>query len=77
MGRTVKEVYEDSLKLTEDERAELVKLLAPDGDGWASPEIEKAWMEEIERREKEYAEGKMELIPAEDVFRELRKIVGE
>jgi hypothetical protein len=34
-------------------------------------------MEEIERREKEYADGKMELIPAEQVFRKLRKIVGE
>ena len=77
MGRTVKEVYEDSLKLTEDERAELVKLPAPDGDGWASPEIEKAWMEEIERREKDYADGKMELIPAEQVFRKLRRIVDE
>jgi len=77
MTINAKEIYEEALALGEEAREELVRLLAPECDGWATPEIEKAWMEEIERREKEYAEGKMELIPAEDVFRELRKIVGE
>jgi len=77
MTTNAKELYEEALALDEEARAELVKLLAPEGDGWASPEIEKAWMEEIERREKEYADGKMELIPAEQVFRKLRNIVGE
>lgn len=77
MTINAKELYEEALALDEGARAELVRLLAPERDGWASPEIEKAWMEEIERREKEYFEGKMELIPAEEVFRKLRKIVGE
>ena len=77
MTTNAKELYEEALALDEEARTELVRLLAPEGDGWATPEIEKAWMEEIERREKEYADGKMELIPAEDVFRKLRKIVGE
>jgi len=45
--------------------------------GWASPEIEQAWMEEIERREQAYTNGEVELIPAEEVFRERRKIVAE
>lgn len=77
MTMNAKELYDEALALGEEARVELVRLLAPEGDGWASPEIEKAWMEEIERREKEYADGKMELIPAEDVFRELRKKYGE
>ena len=77
MTMNAKELYDEALALGEEARAELVRLLAPEGDGWATPEIEKAWMEEIERREREYADGKMELIPAEDVFRELRKKYGE
>jgi putative addiction module component (TIGR02574 family) len=72
-----KDICVEALALGEEARAELVRLLSPQRDGRATPEIEKAWMEEIERREKEYADGKMESIPAEDVFRELRNIVGE
>jgi hypothetical protein len=70
-------IYAEALALKEKEREALVRLLAPHGEGWADPETEKAWLAEIERREKEYAEGRMELIPAAEVFRELRKIVAE
>jgi putative addiction module component (TIGR02574 family) len=72
-----KDICVEALALGEEARAELVRLLSLQRDGRASAEIEKAWMEEIERREKEYADGKMESIPAEDVFRELRNIAGE
>lgn len=41
--------------------------------GFASLEIEHAWMEEIARRGKSYAEGRENLIPAEDAIRELRE----
>jgi hypothetical protein len=70
-------IYAEALALQKKEREALVRLLAPHGEGWTDPEIEKAWLAEVERREKEYAEGRMELIPAEEVFRELRKIVAE
>ena len=70
-------IYAEALALKEKEREALVRLLAPLVEGWTDPEIEKAWLAEIERREKEYAEGRMELIPAEEVFRELRKIAAE
>jgi putative addiction module component (TIGR02574 family) len=69
-------IYAEALALQEKEREALVSLLAPHGKDWIDPEIEKAWMEEITRREKEYAEGKIESIPAEEVFRELRKKYG-
>jgi putative addiction module component (TIGR02574 family) len=70
-------IYAEALALKEKEREALVRLLAPHGESWTDPEIEKAWLAEIERREKEYAEGRMELIPAEEVFRELRKITAK
>ena len=66
MASKVEELYEKALQLGEDEREVLLLLLTnaaqsdEENNGWASPEIEQAWMEEIERREQLAAEGKME-----------------
>ena len=78
MSRTAQDVYRDALALSEEEREELVRLLTvqPD-DGWGSPEIKQAWLEEIARREKLYQEGKMKTIPAEEVLRRARQILEE
>lgn len=38
------------------------------------PEVEEAWMNEIQRRENEYKEGKATLIPGEQVMQRLRAI---
>lgn len=37
------------------------------------PEIEDAWAEEIQHREKRYKEGKATLIPGEEVIRSIRE----
>ena len=74
MARQPEELYKEALALSAEEREELVRLLTMQADsGWASPEIEQAWIEEIERRERAYAEGKMELIPADEVFQQARE----
>ena len=63
MARTAQDVYRDALALSEEEREELVQLLTMQADdGWGSPEIKQAWMEEIARREKLRAEGKLKTI---------------
>ncbi len=78
MARKAEELYKEALALSAEEREELKRLLSMQADsGWASPEIEQAWMEEIERREQAYANGEVQLIPADEVFRELRKIAAE
>jgi hypothetical protein len=78
MVRKVEELYKEALALSAEEREELKRLLSMQTDsGWASPEIEQAWMEENERRERAYAKGEVQLIPADEVFRELRNIVSE
>ena len=83
MVKSVDEIFQDALKLSEDEREVLSLMLTnaarggEKNNGWASPEIEQAWMEEIERREQAYANGEVELIPVEEVFRDLRKITAE
>jgi putative addiction module component (TIGR02574 family) len=74
MVRKAEELYKEALTLSEEERAELVRLLTMQADsGWANPEIEQAWLEEIERREQQYADGKTEWIPADEVLRQARE----
>jgi putative addiction module component (TIGR02574 family) len=74
MVRKPEELYKEALKLSEEEREELVRLLTMQADsGWASPEIEQAWMEECDRRMKAIEDGTMELIPADEVYRHVRE----
>ena len=49
MARKAEELYKEALALSTEEREELKRLLSMQADsGWASPEIEQVWMEEIE-----------------------------
>lgn len=57
--KTVQDIYEDAQRLSEDQRDLLIAMLNSDNSaGWASPEIEQAWMEEVESREQLFREGK-------------------
>ena len=79
MASKVEELYEKALQLGEDEREILLLLLTnatqsdEENNGWASPEIEQAWMEECDRRMKAIEDGTMELIPADEVYRHVRE----
>lgn len=79
--KTVEEIYQDALKLSPEEREKLSCMLEHDlhdPDSWyATPEIAQAWNEEIARRVKLMAEGKMATVDGETVMRRLRKIVAE
>ena len=73
MARKAEELYKEALTLSAEEREELKRLLSMQADsGWASPEIEQAWTEEIERRERDYRAGKTKLIPGDEVLRRAR-----
>ena len=72
MVKKAEDVFKDALALTADEREQLVRLLIEQPAGsWVTPEIEQAWMDEIERRVGAIDRGEAELIPAEEVFRRL------
>jgi hypothetical protein len=78
MARKAKELYREALSLSEIEREELARMLMGQaGDGFATPEIEQAWLDETRRVDKAVDEGKEALIPAEEVMRELRERYGE
>jgi putative addiction module component (TIGR02574 family) len=75
MGLPLKQLESEALDLPPRERAELAhRLIASlDEDADEDPaEVERAWDEEIRHRLAELEAGTAELIPAEEVFAELR-----
>lgn len=77
MGKKAEDLYREALMLSDKERERLALMLQnTSSEGFASPEIERAWMDEIARREKLYAEGKMGSVSWEEFSRELRERHG-
>jgi putative addiction module component (TIGR02574 family) len=74
MARKAEELYKEALALSPEEREELMRLLSMRADSlWASPEIEQAWMEECDRRERDYRAGKTEMVPGDEAIRHARE----
>ena len=75
-NKAIDAVYEDALKLSTEERELLVVMLEQhDASGWASPEFEQAWMDEVLRRDQLFRAGKSQLIDANQVIREAWQII--
>jgi putative addiction module component (TIGR02574 family) len=73
MARKPEELYKEALALSPEEREELVRLLTNQADsGWASPEIEQAWLNECDRRYQEWQDGDVDAIPADEATRQIR-----
>jgi putative addiction module component (TIGR02574 family) len=77
MTTQAKELTKQALALTPEERVELAETLLTSVDGFATPEIEAAWLKEVERRVEEIEMGQATLIPAEEVHRKVRAMVHE
>jgi putative addiction module component (TIGR02574 family) len=70
MLSNVQEIEEKALKLSSYERALLAEHLIRSLEGEEDAEAERLWIEEAERRYKEYKEGKIKARPATQVFKE-------
>jgi putative addiction module component (TIGR02574 family) len=70
MPSTYEEVVSAALTLPAGARAMLMEELLTSLD--SSEEVEVAWRAEIERRVREIDDGKVQLIPGEQVMSELR-----
>ena len=69
---TVREILEAALKLAPDERELLVKELSASlHGGFASEELESAWLDELEQRSQEIDAGTAELLDWTDVKQRL------
>ena len=66
------EILRAALELSPNARAMLAGHLLESLDGPEQTEIDAAWSEEIERRIREVDEGRVKLIPGEEVLAELR-----
>lgn len=68
-------VYNEILELPTNERVELADKLLLDLTP-TSNSVDQAWLEESERRLKEYRAGKVEAIPREQVFKNIHQRFG-
>jgi putative addiction module component (TIGR02574 family) len=65
----IEQLTKEVMNLSLEERAELAQRLLVSLDEAPTSEIERLWMQEAERRLKEFREGTVQGIPSEDVFR--------
>lgn len=74
MSDLVDELARKARALPPEERVRLAEeLLATVHE--VDPEVEAAWHEEIKRRIAEIDSGKAKLVPAEEVFAEVRRLI--
>jgi putative addiction module component (TIGR02574 family) len=74
MSDLVDELSRKARALPPEERVRLAEeLLATVQE--VDPEVEAAWDEEIKRRIEEIDSGRAKLIPAEEVFAEVRRLI--
>lgn len=69
---TITDIEKTIFSLPLDERAALAQRIWDSLKGFADAEIEKAWMDEAERRWQEIKDGKVSCIPAEEGMKRAR-----
>jgi len=73
---TIDELKRQALELDPSTRASLARDLLLSLDDLSEAEVERLWLEEAVRRDEEMASGKVEPIPMDEVFAELRASRG-
>ena len=71
MSRPVAIIQQEIRDLSLAEKEEVLRTLLEELDGPPNPDVEAAWLLEVERRAAEIDAGKVKCIPAEEVFRKL------
>ena len=72
MGNLIAEIEEKVRSLSSAERAELIRALIADLDGAPEMDVDRGWAVEAERRHRELREGRVQPIPGDRVFENLR-----
>jgi putative addiction module component (TIGR02574 family) len=75
MARPVAIIQEEIRRLSVAEKEEVLRTLLEELDGPPDRDVEAAWLQEVERRAQEMDAGKVQCIPAEDVFRKLDSLL--
>jgi putative addiction module component (TIGR02574 family) len=74
---TLRLLEKEVLELPPRSRVRLAERIIESIDDYATPELEGAWNDEIERRVEEIQSGEENGIPAEDVMKEARRALNE
>ncbi|MCC5906216.1 MAG: addiction module protein [Balneolaceae bacterium] len=69
----LKEIENSALNLNKKDKARLADKLLQSIHGKIDPEIEQAWIEEVQKRKKTLKSGEASLHSASDVINEARK----
>ncbi|HYN77441.1 MAG TPA: addiction module protein [Lamprocystis sp. (in: g-proteobacteria)] len=72
MSTNVAEIESKIRLLSREDKADLIRGLISELDGPADDDVERAWLEEAQRRYLEVVEGKVQAVPGERVFENLR-----
>ncbi|MBM4083048.1 MAG: addiction module protein [Planctomycetes bacterium] len=70
--KTLSDVTKEALALPVEDRVVLAQRVWQSVEHFASPEIEKAWLDEADRRWQEIEEGKVRCQPADKVMKRAR-----
>ena len=71
MVRPLAQIEQEIRTLSAPEQEALLRALWEELDGPPDVTAEAAWLEEVQRRGREIDEGRVELVPADQVFRKL------
>ncbi|OGT72178.1 MAG: hypothetical protein A2W76_04985 [Gammaproteobacteria bacterium RIFCSPLOWO2_12_47_11] len=63
---TIKEIEKEFLNLSDAEKREVLRLLIADLEMETDENVERAWLEEAQRRYKELKDGLVEAVPANE-----------
>ena len=73
---TLTDVTREALSLPVEERVVLAQRVCESLEHFATPDVEKAWMVEADRRWREIEEGKAQCLSADEVMRQARQSLG-
>jgi putative addiction module component (TIGR02574 family) len=68
MARSLAQLQQEIQELSDSDKEALLRLLWEELDGPADPNVDAAWLEEVQRRSREIDEGSVALVPADEVF---------
>jgi putative addiction module component (TIGR02574 family) len=72
MSTDVAEIETKIRSLSLEDKTELIRALIAELDGPTDGDVERAWLQEAQRRYREVVEGKVQPVPGERVFDNLR-----
>lgn len=76
MSVSLQDLEREARRLPPEERESLINSLITTLDDELLTDVDKAWLEEVERRRLELRAGKIVGIPASDVFDSIRQELG-